>query len=39
MQMILVTHLTEGCIVVSQLCYQGGEVFGRQETIERGTDS
>lgn len=31
MQMILVTHLTEGCIVVSQLCYQGGEVFGRHE--------
>lgn len=39
MQMILVTHLTEGCIVTSQLCYQGGEVFGRGGTIERGTDT
>lgn len=38
MQMVLVTHLTEGCIVMSQLCYQGGEVFGRHETMERGTD-
>lgn len=39
MQTILVTHLAEGCIVTSQLCYQGGEVFGRRGTIERGTDS
>lgn len=39
MQMFLGTHLTEGCIVMSQLCYQGGEVFGRHETIERGTDT